>query len=130
MASQSCKISIIDLAPSAALLSSLAAEFPAAIFSSHTCDISDWDSQAAAFADVYSKSGGIDIVFANAGITEAGQFLEKSEGEPTKPEMKTLDVDLVGTLYSEYGTVEGRDGLICGSDQISSALYAQEYRKS
>jgi len=99
-ASQACKINILDLAPTASLLSSLAAEFPAATFASHTCDISDWDSQAAVFADVYSKSGGIDIVFANAGITEVGHFLEKSEGEPVKPQMKTLDVDLVGTLYT------------------------------
>ena len=38
---------------------------------------------------------------ANAGIVEAGKFLEKDEGEPRKPNLKTLDVDLNGILFCE-----------------------------
>ena len=36
---------------------------------------------------------------ANAGIVEAGRFLGVDEGAPKKPNMKTLDIDLNGTLY-------------------------------
>lgn len=38
---------------------------------------------------------------ANAGIVETGKFLEKDEGEPRKPNLKTLDVDLNGVLFCE-----------------------------
>jgi hypothetical protein len=45
----------------------------------------------------------VDIVFANAGVTEVGKFLEEDgDGEPKKPQLKTLDVNLTGTLYCEF----------------------------
>jgi len=51
---------------------------------------------------VEKEFGGIDIVFANAGISEVGKFLEREVDEgggPRKPELKTVQVDLIGTLY-------------------------------
>lgn len=54
------------------------------------------------FAEVYRETGSVDVVFANAGVSEVGTFLEKCEGEPTKPNLKTLDVNITGTLYCEF----------------------------
>lgn len=54
-----------------------------------------------AFEQIYQDVGSIDIVIANAGISEKGNFLSKEEGEPTKPNLTTLDVNLSGTLYSK-----------------------------
>jgi hypothetical protein len=50
---------------------------------------------------VYKEVGSIDIVFANAGVVDIGVFLEKNEGEPTRPNLKTLEVNVHGTLYCE-----------------------------
>ena len=45
--------------------------------------------------------GRIDIVFANAGITEKGTLLPvEGEEEPIKPETKTAEVNFWGCLYS------------------------------
>jgi len=53
------------------------------------------------FKEIYEESGRVDLVFANAGVSEVGKFLENDgEGEPKKPGLKTLDVNLTGTLYS------------------------------
>jgi NADP-dependent 3-hydroxy acid dehydrogenase YdfG len=54
------------------------------------------------FAEVYKETGSVDVVFANAGVSEVGSFLEKGAGEPTKPNLKTLDVNITGTLYCEF----------------------------
>ena len=57
------------------------------------------------FAEVYKQFGSVDVVCANAGVSEIGKFLEKEdEGEgPRKPGLKTLDINLTGTLYCEFG---------------------------
>ena len=56
------------------------------------------------FGKVYREFGSIDVVCANAGVSEIGNFLERDEGVegPSKPNLRTMDVDLVGTLYCEY----------------------------
>ena len=84
-----------------AVLSSLRTQYPASTFIFQKCDVSSWEEQAAAFKTFYNETGGIDIVCANAGIVEAGKFLEKDKGEPRKPNLKTLDVDLNGILFCE-----------------------------
>lgn len=103
-AAQSTKISILDISASSAqaVVSSLQTEFPSTTFIFKKCDISSWDEQRAVFADVYKETGSIDYVFANAGVSEVGNFLEKDTGEPVKPTLKTIDINLVGTLYSEF----------------------------
>jgi NAD(P)-dependent dehydrogenase (short-subunit alcohol dehydrogenase family) len=82
-------------------VSSLQAEFPSTTFLFKKCDISSWDEQKAVFQDIYEETGSIDYVFANAGVSEIGNFLEKDAGEPLKPTLKTIDINLTGTLYSE-----------------------------
>ncbi|KAF4634320.1 hypothetical protein G7Y89_g3784 [Cudoniella acicularis] len=95
---------ILDISPTTAelVISSLEKEFTSTRFSFKHCDISNWEEQKDAFKEVYSHMGGIDIVFANAGVTEFGKFLENEEGEPSQPNLKTMDINLVGTLYTVY----------------------------
>ncbi|KAI0195288.1 hypothetical protein EV127DRAFT_467139 [Xylaria flabelliformis] len=76
------------------------------------CDISSWEEQAAAFRAVYEEVGYVDVVVANAGISEGGRswvvpppFPSATEsgadrGEPEEPRLKVLDVNLVGNIYS------------------------------
>ena len=104
-ASLSSKIAILDIAsPPPTLLSTLQTEFPNSTFIFQRCDISSWEEQASVFAEVYKQFGSVDVVCANAGVSEIGKFLEKEdEGEgPRKPGLKTLDVNLTGTLYCEF----------------------------
>lgn len=56
------------------------------------------------FAQVYREVGGVDVVFANAGVSEIGDFLgvEDGEGGPEKPDFRTLEINLLGTLYCEF----------------------------
>ncbi|KAG4427643.1 hypothetical protein IFR05_016874 [Cadophora sp. M221] len=102
-ASHSLQIAILDIStPPPTLLSTLQTDFPSSTFVFKKCDISSWDEQKAVFADVYKTLGSVDVVCANAGVSEVGHFLEKEgEGEePRKPGLKTLDINLTGTLFS------------------------------
>ncbi|KAI0449413.1 15-hydroxyprostaglandin dehydrogenase [Xylaria acuta] len=78
------------------------------------CDISSWEEQAAAFRAVYEDVGRVDVVIANAGVSEGGRSWvvppfpsatgtgtdEGGIGEPEEPRLKVLDVNLVGNVYS------------------------------
>ncbi|KAE9370738.1 putative short chain dehydrogenase/reductase [Stipitochalara longipes BDJ] len=104
-ASYGCNVALLDISLESAahvqsVLSSLRQQYPSVTFIFQKCDVSSWEEQAAAFEKVYKEIGSIDIVCANAGIVEAGRFLAVDEEEPKKPNMKTLDIDLNGTLYS------------------------------
>lgn len=102
LASSSTNIAILDLSADRAenVISSLKTEFPSTRFLFKKCDISNWDEQKAVFEQIYNEVGSIDIVFANAGVSEFGKFLD-IEAEPTKPNLKTLDINLMGTLFSK-----------------------------
>ena len=66
------------------------------------CDVCSWDEQLAMFkaAIEFSPQNRIDIVIANAGISAADEvFLTDSE-EPQKPNLKVLDINGVGALYT------------------------------
>ncbi|CAK7235999.1 hypothetical protein SCUCBS95973_009457 [Sporothrix curviconia] len=72
------------------------------------CDVGSWVSQAAAFRRVFDDCGGrIDVVMANAGISEGGEsslvaeaVSPASDAEPSEPSMRTLNVNLVGTMFT------------------------------
>lgn len=102
LASYSTKVAILDVSTERAesVLSSLKAEFPSTKLLFKKCDISIWEEQKLVFEQIYNELGSIDIVFANAGVSEFGKFLE-IEAEPTKPNLKTMDINLLGTLFSE-----------------------------
>jgi len=66
------------------------------------CDVTNWDSQLALFELGISTFGAIDVVVANAGITENGVFYSSQvvDGKPQKPSTATLDVNINGVIYS------------------------------
>jgi NAD(P)-dependent dehydrogenase (short-subunit alcohol dehydrogenase family) len=65
------------------------------------CNVASWDEQAAAFKEVYERNGSIDIVMANAGISERGatSAINLKEDAPSKPRLEVLDVNLSGVIY-------------------------------
>lgn len=92
----------INTETGASVLSRLLQEYESTsstTISFHQCDVSSWENQASAFKEVAQQQGRIDYVIANAGITEKGNLLAMDEGEPTKPNLATLDVNLTGVIY-------------------------------
>jgi 15-hydroxyprostaglandin dehydrogenase (NAD) len=80
---------------------SIAAELgPSAIF--FHCDVSSWESPAAVFAGTFEKWGLIDFTALNVGIEDKDDFFGPTgdvDGNPVKPGLKTLDVNLIGVFY-------------------------------
>lgn len=76
------------------------------------CDVASWASQTAAFAQVHEQCGGrIDVVMANAGISEGGESSlvaaalgrgEDAARPPSEPSMRTINVNLLGGIYSTW----------------------------
>lgn len=71
------------------------------------CDVTSWDSQLALFNLGMKTFKNIDIVLPNAGVSEIGRFDQRMEEEfgvaqdkPMPPNLKTLDIDLTGVLYT------------------------------
>lgn len=99
-------VTILDINAStgAQTLTQLREEFPSASVSFEQCDVSSWENQAAVFEKIYKQHGRIDIVFANAGITEKGSLMpsEVDCDGPIKPELSTLNVNLIGCVYSKF----------------------------
>ena len=74
-------------------------------------DVTDWESQLAAFKDTLAWSGGrLDIVVTSAGVRAHNiehlilgqQQGTETHADPVKPPMDTFDVNLTGTFYSTY----------------------------
>ncbi|KAH8803278.1 15-hydroxyprostaglandin dehydrogenase [Xylogone sp. PMI_703] len=131
-ASRSSKIAILDISETAAVnvLADLKSQYPGVTFAFKKCDIGDWDNQKQVFEEVYQEFGNIQVVFANAGITERGEFVKEKNEEPTKPVLKTLDINLYGTLYSvklaihymRKNTASHKGSIICTAS--NAGLYA------
>ncbi|KAL6246282.1 hypothetical protein RBB50_006518 [Rhinocladiella similis] len=70
------------------------------------CDIRNWDDQIRMFetAKKNSPSNSVDIVIANAGISRSSGDslwnLDDPNGEPTKPDLNIIRVNIDGTLYT------------------------------
>jgi NAD(P)-dependent dehydrogenase (short-subunit alcohol dehydrogenase family) len=68
------------------------------------CDVSKWEDQARLFREAVelSPTGRLSYVVANAGISRQDQVFVHPEldQEPTKPDLKTIDVNIKGTLYT------------------------------
>lgn len=67
-------------------------------------DVLNWDNQVSLFELALKKFGSVDVVVASAGVTEIGSFetLKLSNGLPVKPEVKTIEVNLLGTIYTTH----------------------------
>ncbi|CAK7234690.1 hypothetical protein SBRCBS47491_009034 [Sporothrix bragantina] len=75
---------------------------PNAVFSQ--CDVREWDDLVAAFETALAKSPqhSVDVVITNAGIIGRDDMytLDDPAGPPKKPDLRTVDVNLYGTLYT------------------------------
>jgi NAD(P)-dependent dehydrogenase (short-subunit alcohol dehydrogenase family) len=67
------------------------------------CDVSSWDDQAALFKQAYEWQGRLDFCALNAGIDDRDDIFNSissdSKKPPKKPNMKTIDIDLIGPYY-------------------------------
>ncbi|KAL6364178.1 hypothetical protein LRP88_02094 [Fusarium phalaenopsidis] len=70
------------------------------------CDIRDWDQQKTVFEEAKrnSPSRSVDVVLANAGISRSSGDslwnLDDPDGEPTKPDLNIVRVNIDGTFYT------------------------------
>jgi NAD(P)-dependent dehydrogenase (short-subunit alcohol dehydrogenase family) len=68
------------------------------------CDTRLWSSQLALFKSTvsFAPSKGVDIVIANAGVTGPDPLytLEDPTTEPSEPDLRILNTNLVGVLYT------------------------------
>lgn len=101
-------ITLLDINPTSGseALGSLRSKYPSASISFETCDVSSWENQAEVFEKIYKEQGSVDVVFANAGVSEHGQFIrdavEAGDGKPVKPTLKTVDVNFRGVLFCMF----------------------------
>ncbi|KAA8912027.1 hypothetical protein FN846DRAFT_897566 [Sphaerosporella brunnea] len=95
-------------------------------------DVSSWESQAAAFGGAFKTWGRIDFVALNAGIDDKEDFFgptADADGNPVKPNLKTVDVNLVAVFYGirlathYFRKNEGRGGKIVLTSS-DAGLYA------
>lgn len=102
-ASEGYAVVIFDVnsASGASVAESVAAESPKATVSFKQTDVSSWETLSATFEEVYKEQGRIDVVMANAGISEQGSssLVTLGEEKPSKPNLKVLDVNLFGAIY-------------------------------
>lgn len=106
-ASESHKVIIFDLAQESTgqeTASKISSENSGAKVAYKKCNVTSWEDQAAAFKSVYDEYGSIDIVMANAGISERGasSAINMKEDTPSKPNTQVLDVNLTGVVYSKF----------------------------
>ncbi|KAF8160684.1 hypothetical protein B0H34DRAFT_697678 [Crassisporium funariophilum] len=68
------------------------------------CNVTSWEQQVEMFELAMKEYGTVDIVIPNAGVTEVGSFqkLAFKGGKPVKPNMTTLDVNLIAVMYSAH----------------------------
>lgn len=72
------------------------------------CNVTDWRSQVQFFKEAVKASphGGIDTVVANAGIADTDPKFETpvdlDAADPSPPDLKVLDVNLKGVLYTAH----------------------------
>lgn len=104
-ASQGHHVFILDLSTGTgeAVAKQLSSEYPGATVNFKKSDVSSWDELARAFKDIYASQGRIDTVMANAGISEQGSssLIAQAEEEPSQPNLKVLDVNMTGVVYSK-----------------------------
>lgn len=99
-AEQSAHVSVLDInSQGASVVKNLSSEFPNASFSFYKADISNWDELAAAFKQIHQERGQIDVVMANAGMSREASLIVDQD-EPLKPDLLTLEVNLIGSIYS------------------------------
>ncbi|KAK5123625.1 hypothetical protein LTR85_002663 [Meristemomyces frigidus] len=91
-------------------------------------DISSWDQQAAMFKQAYKWQGRLDLFAANAGMDDRDDIFNTISSDSTKPpkqpNMKTIEVNLVGTYYgiklaAHYMTIDSK---AAGKEKIGGKI--------
>ncbi|KAK5948058.1 hypothetical protein OHC33_010899 [Knufia fluminis] len=82
------------------IVSEIANQYPESELLFEKCDVSSWQDQAAVFKKIFGHYGRIDIVMANAGISERGRsdVTVLDEEEPSQPRLATISVNFLGVL--------------------------------
>ncbi|KAK6952791.1 hypothetical protein Daesc_005085 [Daldinia eschscholtzii] len=97
-------VSILDVNTSLGhkVVTDIGTEYPQSTISFKRVDVTSWSDLATAFREVYQSRGAVDIVMANAGISEQGasSLTLVDEDEPSQPRLRTLDVNLTGVIYT------------------------------
>jgi 15-hydroxyprostaglandin dehydrogenase (NAD) len=65
----------------------------------HKTDVSNWNDVASLFKKTIERFGRVDYVAANAGVADFQSLYERQQGEPEKPNLKTIDINLTGQIY-------------------------------
>lgn len=136
-ASQGHMVAVLDVNAETGpqVVADVAKEFPDASLSFKWCDVSSWENQYAMLDQAYREHGNrIDVVIANAGISEQGAgALDCLPREfPQKPQLRMQDINLNGVIYSESCPYlsKGRLGLTKGNNNhrcwACGALHAEE----
>lgn len=119
--SKDATVTILDINPTMATeaLKSLRSSYPDSRVSFKQCDVSKYESQAAAFKSAFAEQGRIDIVVANAGLSaeQREPFLAAREDPDAPPPLTTLNVNLYGVIYTTHLAIHyirkgGRGGSI------------------
>ncbi|KZT22571.1 NAD(P)-binding protein [Neolentinus lepideus HHB14362 ss-1] len=116
--SREAVVTILDVNPTTAAkaLRSLQSTYPSSRVTFIRCDVSSYESQAAAFKAAFNEVGHIDIVVANAGVSAESRepFLAVREDPDIPPPLTTLNVNLYGVVYTTHLAVhyirKGRRG--------------------
>ncbi|KAI2780057.1 NAD(P)-binding protein [Daldinia loculata] len=97
-------VSILDVntALGHKVVTDIGSEYPQSTISFKRVDVTSWSDLDTAFREVYQQRGAVDIVMANAGISEQGasSLTLVDEEEPSQPRLRTLDVNLTGVIYT------------------------------
>ncbi|KAI0121858.1 NAD(P)-binding protein [Daldinia grandis] len=103
-ASLGYSVSILDVntALGHKVVTDVGSEYPQSTISFKRVDVTSWSDLDTAFREVYRQRGAVDIVMANAGISEQGasSLTLVDEEEPSQPRLRTLDVNLTGVIYT------------------------------
>ena len=70
----------------------------------HQTNVTDYDSLAEAFQNVWDKEGRLDFVFANAGIVERFSFYEShpTGKPPPPPDLTVVDINLKSVINTSW----------------------------
>ncbi|KAI5120349.1 hypothetical protein M0805_009424 [Coniferiporia weirii] len=67
------------------------------------CNVLEYDDLVSLFQLALSKFGRVDVVIPNAGVSEIGRLTDvrlNEQGLPTKPALKTLEINLMSVIYT------------------------------
>lgn len=98
-------ITVLDVneAQGPSMIAAIAKECPQSSLSFAKCDVSSFEQLSLLFKEVFEEHGNIDIVMANAGISEQGKsdMIVLDDDEPSAPRLGTINVNFVGVLNSK-----------------------------